>query len=222
MEKILRTFNKSIFLFFLITSNSCLKTYESTSYLDNDTREWATEDKYGDYFVMVDNNSISQTFTCKSNHHDTSLISTSRSILKNEIYYEERIYQTFTSNFGIEFEIYLQPAFDTNGDDIYFEISRIGFGYDQKFNILNRVNTYFGNIGQRFDSNGNYINVLKSSAIILDKFSTKYHDYDDVMYFQLNDLTNKWDKLTVVKIYCAKKVGLIRYELNNGVIYERK
>lgn len=42
------------------------------------------------------------------------------------------------------------------------------------------------------------------------------------MYFQLDDLICKWDNLTVVNIYCAKKIGLIRFELNNGAIYERK
>lgn len=62
---------------------------------------------------------------------------------------------------------------------------------------------------------------MLSVVEILNSFSTSFNDYDTVMYFQLLDFENKWNDLTVVNIYVAKDIGLVKFELNNGLSFER-
>jgi len=212
--------SKIICLLLIINLLSC-KTYEETIYLDETTYKWAIDDPAKSTFVMVDNNGISQVFTKKANKH-YFIESTSNSYGRKEITNEEYIFQEYSSNFGNKFQISLKTGFDDLGDDIYIECARIGFGYDSKYRTLNRVNTYFGNLGQSFDSNGNYTNGLLSKAKILSDFSTSFHNYDLVLKFQLKDMKNKWDANTVVEIYITPKIGLIKYVLNNGIYYELK
>jgi hypothetical protein len=60
-----------------------------------------------------------------------------------------------------------------------------------------------------------------SEVEILDSYSTSFHEYDTVMFFQLQDFKDKWGDFTVNKIYMAKNIGLIKYEMNNGISFER-
>ncbi len=220
MMRYTQSLSKIFLLLLTLSFQSCTK--ETIINLDEETYEWQTDDPPKSTFVMVDNNGISQVFTLKSNHRDY-IISTSSSLGSTTITKEENIYQQYLSDFGNEFEIFLRTGIENYGDDIYFECAKIGFAYDPKYKTLIRVNTYFGNLGQPFNTNGGgYLNGLLSHAEILNHYSTRYHEYDQVMYFNLKDLKEKWDNKTVVKIYIAKKIGLIKYELNNGIYYERK
>ena len=201
---------------------SCRNPEETILYLSDESLEWLTEDDYNDQFTMVDNNGISQVFTMKSNRQ-YFIDSWSESFgVKRDIVSREYYSQKYLSDFGNEFCMHFQKGYEGEGDDLYFECADIGFGYDPQFNTLNRVNTYFGNLGQSFDSNGNYTYGLQSKIMILDHYSIGEKQYDGVMHFQLKDLKEKWDDKTVVEIYVAQGLGLIKYSLNGGVSYERE
>ena len=214
-------FHKIVVIIVVLNLTSCCSSTEDTILLNEETLEWKTDDPPKSNFTMIDNNGISQIFTFKSNRQ-YFIKSTSSSFCSESILNEEHVYQKYVSDFGNQFQISLTTAFDNTGDDIYIVCAKTGFGYDSKNKVLNRINTPFGNYGQSFNPDGTYRKVLSSTVKILGNYSTSYHDYEQVMCFELKDYKNKWTNNLVTKIYVAKRIGLIKYELNNGIYYERK
>lgn len=210
----------SLFCLGLILIFASCTVSEEYQYLDEKSIVWRSEDDLNDYFTMVDNNGINQVFDMTVNR-DEPLSSASIVFGFQSKTYREYIYQKYKSNFGTEFTISLEAGYEGESDDVYFECADIGFGYDPQKNTLNRVNTYFGNLGQSRDAHGNYTFGLKSGVYFLPDLEIKGHVYDRVMVFHLKDLEEKWDEQTLVELYVAERVGLVKYVLNNGVYYER-
>jgi hypothetical protein len=220
MGKVIPFINKYFFLAILISVVSCTIS-EEYQYLDEKSVVWRSEDDLNDHFTMVDNNGIAQVFEMKVNKDDP-LRSGSFFLGFQSKTYREYIYQKYQSNFGTEFYISLQAGYEGESDDVYFECADIGFAYDPQKNALNRVNTYFGNLGQSRDTYGNYTFGLKSGVYFLPDMEINNRVYDRVIVFTLKDLADKWDDQTLVELYVAEKVGLVKYVLNNGVYYERQ
>lgn len=131
-------------------------------------------------------------------------------------------YQSYRSTYGIPFSLSLTAGFTPFGDELYIELARVGFSYDLKFETITRLHTDFGNKSTTMTDNGYKPDGGMLSVVeILNSFSTSFNDYDTVMYFQLLDFENKWNDLTVVNIYVAKDIGLVKFELNNGLSFER-
>lgn len=220
MGKVIPFINKYFFFAILISVVSCTIS-EEYQYLDEKSIVWRSEDDLNDHFTMVDNNGIAQVFDMKVNRDDP-IPSASIVFGFQSKTYREYIYQRYQSDFGTEFTISLQAGYEGESDDVYFECADIGFAYDPQKNALNRVNTYFGNLGQSRDTYGNYTFGLKSGVYFLPDMEINNHVYDRVIVFTLKDLADKWDDQTLVELYVAEKVGLVKYVLNNGVYYERQ
>jgi hypothetical protein len=228
MENIMKLFSRLFIVFGIITSliscgeESALK--EETIYFQKENKGWINNDSLGYNFVLIDNNGISQSFTMNRNNYEFSNSWGSFLGVNTDMTHTEYHYQAYTSNYGVSYSLSLTAGFKPFGDDLYIDLDRIGFAYDFKFQTISRLNTDFGIKSKLMTDEGYELQGedIFSTAEILDSYSTNLHNYDTVLHFQLEDYKDNWDDFTVTDIYIAKNNGLIKYELNNGITYERK
>jgi len=227
MEKVMRLLNKLFFGLIAIVLFSCgedsaLK--EETIYFQDKNKCWITKETTGYNFIMIDNNGISQSFTMNIDDYEFNKSWSSFLGVNTEMTHTEYHYQSYTSNYGTQFSLSLTAGFEPFGDDIYIDLSGIGFAYDFKFETISRIYTDFGYKTKSMTDTGYELQDedIFSIVEILDNYSTNYYEYETVLQFRLKDFNDKWDNFTVTEIYIAKNIGLIKYVLNNGIIYERK
>jgi hypothetical protein len=227
MENIIKLFIRTLTGIFILSSISCgeesaLK--EETIYFQKENKNWITADSIGCNFILQDNNGISHSFTMLRDFYEFSKSWGSFLGINTDMTHTEYHYQSYSSNYGIPFSLSLTAGFKPFGDEIYIDLYGVGFAFDFKFETVSRVNTGFGiksklMTDKAYEQQGEEI---FSEVEILDSYSTSFHEYDTVMFFQLQDFKDKWGDFTVNKIYMAKNIGLIKYEMNNGISFERK
>jgi hypothetical protein len=221
----MKLFHKLIFSLIIFGAAACGKESalkKETLDFQPESKGWITNDTIRSHFVVVDDNGISSSFTMQQNSH--YFITSTSSILgiTTNLTTREYHFQGYGSTYGIPFSLSLSAGFKPFGDELYIDLARVGFAYDLKFETITRVNTDFGNKSKNMSNNAYEPgDGMLSTVEILSSFSTSYHDYETVLYFQLLDFEDKWDDFTVVKIYVAKGIGLVKYELNNGLSFER-
>lgn len=228
MGSIMKLFGRLLLAFVVVISlfscgeDSALK--EETIYFQDENKGWITSDSLGFNFIIVDNNGISQSFTMNRDNYEFSKSWGSFLGVNTDMTNAEYHYQAYTSNYGITYSISLTAGFEPFGDDLFVELDGIGFAYDFKFNTISRLYTDFGIKSKLMTDKGYELQGedIFSKVRFIDTYSTNLDTFENVLHFQLNDFTGNWDDFTVTNIYVAKNIGLIRYELNEGIIYERK
>ena len=221
----MKLLHKLVFGLIIIGVAACGKESalkKETLYFQPENMGWITPDTIRSHFVVVDDKGISSSFTMQQNSHEFNTSWATILGITTNLTNREYHYQTYGSTYGIPFSLSLSAGFKPFGDELYIELARVGFSYDLKFETITRVNTDFGNKSKNMTNNAYEPgHGMLSNAEILNSFSTSYHDYDTVLFFQLLDFEDKWDDFTVVKIYVAKEIGLVKFELNNGLSFER-
>ena len=226
MKNIIKYINNFLLVVFLSALfQSCgeehaLKTH--TASFKEANKDWITPYEYGDVFYMKDNNGISQSFSMATDSYYWGRGDSYFLAVHTDIYENEYHYQSFTSNYGKSFSISLSAGFDPFGDELYVDFMNIGFAYDLDLNVLSRIDTQNGYLSYSLGEDGyEEQDRIYSTLEMLDTYTIGETIYEGVLHFTYNDFVSDHTPLTPKEIYIAKKVGLIKYVLNNGVDYER-
>lgn len=226
MKRIIQLSHKLFLIIVTLFLSSCGENFalkEETIYFQEKNLGWLSEDVRGDHFVMTENNGISSSFTMERNSYELSKSWSSFLGVNTHMTFREYQYQNYSSSYGTSFSISLTAGYVPHGDVIYVTLAGVDFGYDIKFKELTRLSVgeyyYSKNITEDgYEESGT---PTFSTVEILANYSTGNSDYDTVLFFQLKDFEDAWNDFTPEKIYIAKNVGLISYELKTGIIYER-
>lgn len=222
--KTIHYMNKVFFVFILFLSscgeNSSLS--EETIYFDEANKDWVIDSELGDHFIMKDNNGISQSFAMNEDHYEFSKSWSIFLGITTEITNTEYHYQNFSSNYGTRFSLSLTARSDPYGDEIYISLNDLGFSYDFSFETIGRMDTPFGYLSKMMYDTGYGDEQISSQVEILDSFEVNGLNYSGVLHFTFNDFRPYWQDFTIKEIYVAKKIGLIQFQLNNGITYERQ
>lgn len=219
----------SILLVFLVVLfSSCAEDQalkKVNYYLSDTITHWLVSDTAFMRFEVVDNNGIDREYFMHANEHDNTIGSSYFMGVKTQVSFTEYCYQRFRSNYFDEFSIYLYPSFndDVYGEQIHFSINDLSFHYDNNLNIVTDI--YFGShyLNLRITSDGvEDKSLISSSLSFLDSISINGKEYSNLFHFKLNDLKEYWDDYTITDIYFAQGVGLLRYDMYNGLIFTRK
>lgn len=216
--------NKYVVFLLLILFPSCGDEFgEETNYVLNENKEWLVTGDQNSQFIMVDNNSISQSFSMNGNSSDFSESTSGYFFIRTKVTKTESYTQSFSSNFGQGLSYILTAGDSPYGDELYVSLNEISFAYDFKFNVLSRL-SFAGNYmsKSRTDKGFEVKKDFNSSIEFLDSLVVNGKQYSGIMHFTFLDFNDKWTKFTVKELFIAKHIGLIKYSLNNGIIYERQ
>ncbi len=226
-KPILRIFFRGLLLLFaLFLLVSCGEdsplACEETYYVSNDNKVWLTNDSIGDSFVMTDQNGISQSFTMQSNYTDFDkswggyfFITTHRS-------YREQYYQDYGSTYDTGFSLSLSALWDSYGDEISVQVGRTYFTYNFNYQKMSRLGCGDSYMSMTMTDQGyEEENETYSTLSLLDSLRVGNILYREVLHFTCLDLAEEWEDYTVKEIYLAKHYGLIKYALQNGLVYSR-
>lgn len=212
----------SAFILFACGPDHGLK--EETFYFKEENTAWLPPDSSGDNFIMIDNNNISQSFVmlgenCEFDQTWGGFLGINTLTTNTEYHYKN-----YSSSFGYSHSISLRAGWSPFGDEINISLGQMSFRYDIDEEVISDLNTNFGYKSMSYTEDGYEVESvpIKSTVEILETYTTKHKQYDNVLFFDLKDFINDWESLTITKIYVAKNIGLIKFELNNGISYERK
>lgn len=212
-----------IFLLFLTACGENHALKKETIYIDEANKAWLGEDTINQPFLMSDTNDIKQSFIFK--YKDDYFNKSWGGFLgiNTKMTFTEYHYKSYENNTGLSFTISLTAGYSPFGDELYISLDQTEFAYDLKYKTLTRIYTPQGYLSKiAFDTGYEIDEPIFSKAIILDSLTTNYSTYKDVLYFELNDFLNSMDDLSIVKIYVAKNIGLVKFQYKNGLYYERK
>jgi hypothetical protein len=213
-----------ILLILVVTScgeDSALKV--ETLNLADENRDWITPDKYGNSFVLMDNNKISQGFSMYQNSSDFSPSTTSYFGIRTRLTKTESFTQAWSSNFGQSIMLILTAGFEPFGDRFSISVNGLNFMYDFKFETIGHIYFDSGSKSKTMTDTG-YVetDTIFSVVDLQDTLTVHGVKYTGILHFRLEDFKDQWTDFTVREICLAKNVGLIKYTLNNGIVYERK
>jgi len=192
--------------------------------LTDSITEWVVTDTSLFRFEMTDNKGISREFVIRTNEHDYSLGSSYFMGIKTSVTHTEYYYQHFQSNYFDTFSFYIYPADSEEmfGESIQFYINTLGFHFDFKHKVVTNIyldnhykDIFITSAGIESDT------LLNSVFTTLDSLTVNGIVYFNLFHFQLNDLSEYWDDYTITDIYFAQKTGLVRYRMNNGLVFDR-
>jgi hypothetical protein len=202
--------------------NNALK--EETIYFQEENKGWISDDSAGINFVMIDNNSLSQSFAMNDEVYEFSKSWGGFLGINTLMTHTEYHYKSYSSSFGDYYSVSLTAGHEPYGDDLYIDLTGMAFSYDLKFETVSRLYLDLHSKSMLMTDKGyeQQGEEIYSTVSLVDSFRTLYHQYDSVLIFELKDFESSVNDFTPVKIFYAKNTGLIRYDLKNGVYYERK
>lgn len=211
-------------LAFLVSCGENMALVEETLYFDAGNAGWLSQDTMGVNFVMSDNNGITQSFTMDSEEHYFGKSWTSTLGITTHMTHTEYRYQAWHSSYGYSLSQSLRAGFEPYGDRLYVDLHGTTFAFDLKTATLSEVSCSAGRISLTMTDIGYeaWDEEILSTIELMESYATASTVYDSVLHFSLKDFEGERDDFDVTTIYLAKHAGLIRFELENGVVYERK
>ena len=193
-------------------------------YFAGEDREWLPADTLNDVFLMRDNNGITISFV--KNSDDYYFIKSWSSFLgvNTRMSLTEYRYFKYRTPFGQDFHISLTAGWPPYGDELYVSLNGIAFSWDFGFKTIYRLEAGDQYLSKLMTEDGyEEQGKIWSTVEFLDTLRTTERVYHDVMHFTLLDFINSGqiNPFRVRHIYLAKKQGLIRYDQQNGMWYER-
>jgi len=226
MMKAIKLFAKISFGIFLIFLTACGEDHalkKETIYIDEDNKAWLGQDTINQSFLMSDTNDIKQSFIFKYKDDNFSQSWSSILGINTNMTFTENHYKSYENNIGLSFSISLTAGYSPFGDELFISLDQTEIAYDLKYNTITRIYTPQAYLSKNYTETGYEIDEpIFSKAVILDSLTTNYNTYKDVLYFELIDFVNSMDDLSIVKIYIAKNIGLVKFQYKNGLYYERK
>lgn len=191
-------------------------------YTSDELENWIV-DSTQFHFEMVDQNGITREFLNRNNQHYFSGGSSYFAGIKYSKSEREYYYQQFSSNYQDSYNISINPALNSYwGEQITFYLNDLHFTYDYLFDEVINIETNGHYEYLRINSDGIQGDSLFGSKFkILDRFEVDNHWYENVFHFHLEDFKSSWNEFTITDVYYAQNTGLLRYEMNNGLVFER-
>ncbi len=223
--KNIRFMNKCLIILVVTVLCSCGRERafkEETLYIASENRDWVTPDHYGTNFIMVDNNKISQGFSMNQNSTDFSPQTSYYFGIRTRISKYESFTQAWSSNYGYRIMFILTAGFEPFGDRFSISINELNFMYDFKFKTIGHL--YFNSsYKSQVMTDTGYVENEKiySTVEMVNTLTVNGVKYDGILHFCFEDFKELWTDFTVKEVYLARKYGLIKYSLNNGITYER-
>jgi hypothetical protein len=192
-------------------------------YTSDDLEKWIV-DSTQFRFEMIDQNGITREFINRSNEHYFSEGNSYFAGVKYSRSQREYFYQQFKSNYNDNFNISITPEHKSYwGEQISFNISDLHFSYDFFFNEVLSIETNGQSKHVIIYTDGIQSDSLfKSTFQLIDIFEVGDQSYERVFHFHLNDFKSIWNENTITDVYYAQGVGLVQYNINNGLILKRK
>jgi hypothetical protein len=190
----------------------------------DETREWLPADTLGDVFLMRDNNGITISFVKNSEDYYFNKSWSSFLGVNTRMSLTEYRYLSYRTPFGQDFHISLTAGWPPYGDELYVSLNGIAFSWDFGYKTIHRLEAGDQYLSKLMTDEGyEEQEKIRSTVEFLDSLRTAGKAYHDVMHFTLLDFikTGQPDPFRVKHIYLTKTWGLIRYDLANGIRYER-
>lgn len=228
MEKVMKALSKiPIFTAILVIIAACGPENglrEETYYYDDSNELWLSEDTINYNFVMTDNHGISQSYKMTTNTYEYDQSWGGPFGINTLTVNSEYHHKSYTSSFSNSYSISIRANSAPFGDEITIHINDLSFRYDLGVDTISDLRLYnsyksMSYCEDGYESEGESIN---SKVYFLDNYSTKKKNYNEVLHFVLNDFKEEWKNTTITHVYIAKTIGLIRFDMNNGIYYERK
>lgn len=227
MEKAFRTMkNRSvivILLFLLVSCNTYNEVITDWYYLDEEQKGWLV-DSTNLSFVMCDQNGISRAFVQNEKDHYFLEGSSFFAGIKHGMSQREYYYQNFQSNYQDRLNISMHADIesDISGGDLWISLNDLTFSYDYFHEEITKIELRDTMVWLSVTSDGIEDSMFNSTLMFLDEYTQDDITYEDVFYFNLNDFHAIWNDNTITELYFSKGIGLLRYNLNNGLVFKRK
>ncbi len=218
----------SLFLLFpLLLLAACNENHaikKEYFYLEEDHLTWLPADTLPEVLLMRDNHGITYSFFRKEERHDFNKSWTSFLGINTRMSFNEYRSLGYGSSFNGGFDISLTAGFPPYGDELYVFLNGTAFAWDFNFKTLHRVeygDLYFSKL--MADDGYEETEKILSTVEFLDTLRTSERLYHDILHFSFRDLprNGQTHPFSVVDIYLARHWGLVRYDLLNGIRYER-
>lgn len=218
--------NKYLLILLVIVFCSCSDDHawwKENLYVAGENKEWLAPDLEGSSFIMVDNNKISQGFLMFQNSSELSPSTSSYFGIRTRITKTESYVQTWRSNFGKYIMLIITAGVEPYGDRFRINMHNLEFMYDFKFKTIGDISLDANPKSKTMTDTG-YVETdsIFSVVDLQDTLTVQGVKYSGILHFRLEDFKDQWTDFTIREIYLAKNVGLIKYALNNGIVYERK
>ncbi len=195
---------------------------KETFLLQKKNMVWLPSDTTGNTWWVRDNNGITISYTKAGEDHSLNKSWSSILGINTKMSFNEYYYKVYRSSFGDEFHISLTAGFPPYGDELYLEIDGLGFAYDFGYKTVSRITCAYGYLSKTQTDKGYEENIpILSTVELADSLVTQEKTYQDVLHFSFRDFTDQWQPYQITEIWLAGKTGLVRYDLANGMWYER-
>lgn len=212
-------------LFFLVLAaglSSCGDDFalkKEKHYVEEEHKNWLTDDSPGAVFIMQDNNGISSEFKMFSSSSSMRQSESAVLFIPTKKTYFESFSQVYHSSFNKNFSVSLYAY--TDYDEIRVQLGKVYFAWHFETKRIDRLGVKDESIFTIYDDPSQDPGI-HSTVEFLDSLLVNNTLYTDVMHFKLADLEEEWKDKTVTEFYIAKHYGLIKYALANGLTYERQ
>jgi len=203
----------------LLYSCSCPDEDEVSRYFSNSTKEWFVDSCDNDFFLMVDNQLISESFSLYNKNYEQFHVnnySRNESCIKSQV---EKYYREYNSTYRHNFKLSIYAYY--NGDEISIKVNNLDFRYNLELQKL--VDIFYDNysLSKYYTDDGLEGDAIYSSVDFMDTLTVNQKLYTGIMHFTLNDFTDYQNEFTVNEIFIAKHFGLIKYKLQGGIEYAK-
>lgn len=191
-------------------------------YVKPENKAWLVNDSLiGVPYAMVDNNGITYNFTGVRTSHDFSEALSGFLFIPTQKSYRENYYSTSVSNYGTSFSMYLYASYtNTNDDDMHMYLT----GISMHCSLTSREVTYFGCDENNVEWTQSDENTTTKVFVKVDKLNSltvQNQTYNEVLHFYLKDPIGVIKPNQCTDLYYAKGIGLIKYTLKSGIVFER-
>ncbi len=195
---------------------------EETEDIQSTSKEWLTQDAIGGTFLMEDENTMQHYFEMQRDENYYSPSWSSFLGINTRMTHTEYCYQSYRSVYWYDFSLSLTANADPFGDRMHVLLQDVSFSYDLGVETIVDVSFSAGIKSKGMGEDGYdeyekiYSTVSKEYNVMLSGVS-----YDELLHFSLKDFSSTWLPFTIIEIYIAKSIGLVQFQLNNGLVYRR-
>lgn len=225
MAKIMRYILRLLWLVPLLGLVACGDDFALSTkyyYVKPENKAWlVTDSLLGIPYAMVDNNGITYNFTGVRTSHDFSEALSGFLFIPTQKSYRENYYSTSVSNYGTSFSMYLYASYTNNNDD---DMHMYLTGISMHCSLASREVTYFGCDENNVEWTQTDENTTTKVFVKVDKLNSltvQNQTYNEVLHFYLKDPIGVIKRNQCTDLYYAKGIGLIKYTLKSGIVFER-
>ncbi|HKK62694.1 MAG TPA: hypothetical protein VJ951_09045, partial [Bacteroidales bacterium] len=205
--------NKIVILSLLASLLSCSEDWalvEETFLLNKENDNWVPETAT-ESFIMTDENHISQGFVISGEDQYMDKSWGGFLGLNTHMSFTEYRHRSYSSTYGYTFYSSIRAGWEPFGDQISIGLNDVEFCYDLGLDTLNQVSTKDCRLSYLHTSEGYEGNEqIISTATVKDTLTINGKQYNDVIFFRLEDCPSSRGNFVIREIYFAKNAGLVK------------